>query len=203
MANILLVLSSPRGEASHSGRVARAIVQRLQAAAPQASLRVRDLARQPLPHIDEDFVSGLATAPEARSTAQSAALAASDAVVQEVMEAEVVVLASAMINFGISSTLKTWFDHLLRSGVTFKYTPEGPVGLLSGKKFFVVQARGGIYSDPANQPFDFQAPHIRQMLAFIGVTDVEVVNVEGLALGAEVEQQALSSAMARVERLAA
>lgn len=203
MTNILLVLSGPRGEASHSSRVARAIVERLRAANPEAAVTLRDLGQNPLPHIDKEFVAGLGTAAEARTPTQAAAIATSDSVVREVMEADVVVIASAMINFGVSSTLKSWFDHLLRSGITFSYTAEGPVGLVSGKKVYLAEARGGVYSSEEYRHADFQEPYIRHTLGFIGITDLEVIAVEGVALGPEVEQRALAGAMAQVEQLAA
>ena len=144
MSKVLLVTSSPRGEASHSSRIARALADRLASGTPDSTVVVRDLFREPLPHIGEDFVSALGTPPESRTPAQKAAVALSDRLIAELFAADVIVIASAMINFGVSSTLKTYIDYVLRAGSTFRYTATGPEGLVKGKKAYIVRASGGI-----------------------------------------------------------
>jgi FMN-dependent NADH-azoreductase len=203
MSHILLVTSSLRGDASYSTKVARALVDQLQAATPGAAVTVRDLAREPLPHIGADFVAGPALPPEKRSASQAAAVALSDRLVQEVVAADVIVVASAMVNFSLASGLKTWFDYLMRAGVTFRYSEKGPEGLVTGKKAYLVTARGGVYSEGPLKAIDFQEPYLRQLLAFIGVTDVEAIAVEGVAFGPEAADKAVAGALARIPAVVA
>jgi FMN-dependent NADH-azoreductase len=203
MSQILLVTSSPRGAVSYSSKVARSLADGLAAVHPPARIVVRDLAAQPLSHIGTDFVEGLASPAGQRTAAQNAAIALSDEIIAEVFAADVVVIASAMINFGLSSTLKAWFDYLLRAGATFRYSDKGVEGLVTGKKAYIVAARGGIYSEGGMKAADFQEPYVRQLLAFIGITDIETLAIEGVALGLEVAQEALASALTKVSALTA
>jgi FMN-dependent NADH-azoreductase len=124
----------------------------------------------------------------------------SDALIAELRQADVIVLGLPMYNFGIPSTLKAYFDHVARAGETFRYTPQGPVGLLGGRKVYVFATRGGRY---AGTPMDTQSDYVRQFLAFIGIDDVEFVYAEGLALGAEQREAALQDASDQITRLAA
>ncbi len=197
MSKVLLVTSSPRGDASHSSRIARTLADQLASGNPSAVV-VRDLFKEPLPHIGEDFVAALGTAPEQRTPAQSTAAALSDRLIAELFAADVIVIASSMINFGVSSTLKTYIDYVLRGGATFRYTANGPEGLVKGKKAYIVHAKGGVYSEGAAKPFDFQEPYLKHVLGFIGITDVEVINIEGVAFGPEAAEKALSAAASRV-----
>lgn len=203
MSHILLVTSSLRGDASYSTKVARALVDQLQAETPGAVVTVRDLAREPLPHIGADFVAGPAMPPEQRSASQNAAVALSDKLVQELFAADVIVIASAMVNFSLASGLKTWFDYLMRAGVTFTYTEKGAQGLVTGKKAYLVTARGGVYSEGPLKAIDFQEPYLRQLLAFIGVTDVEAIAVEGVAFGPEAAEKAVAAALAKIPAVVA
>lgn len=201
MSNILLVLSSPRGEISYSTKVARALVEKLINENPGYTVTVRDLNAAPLPHIAESFTIGGFTPAESRTEAQRAALLPSDAVIQEVVSADIIIVASAMINFGISSTLKSWFDHLVRADLTFSYATGKPQGLLSAKKVYLVAARGGVYSEGPAQAYDFQVPYIKALFGFIGLTDVETITVEGVAGGGEAAEKAVSAALAHVAAL--
>ena len=117
------------------------------------------------------------------------------------MAADVIVVASAMINFSLSSPLKSWIDHVLRAGVTFKYTETGPQGLATGKKAYLVLARGGVYSDGPMKQLDFQEPYLRATLGFIGITGVESIVIEGVAYGPEVAQKSVDKAMGRLSAL--
>lgn len=198
MSKVLLVTSSPRGAASHSSKIARTLADQLASGDPRSAIVTRDLFREPLPHIGEDFVTALGTPPEKRTPAQSAAVALSDQIIAEVFAADVIVIASSMINFGIASTLKTYIDHLLRAGSTFRYTEKGPEGLVKGKKAYIVQASGGIYSEGPLQPFNFQDTYLKRVLGFIGITDVEVISIEGVAFGPEAVEKALKAAAGRV-----
>ncbi|HEV2977396.1 MAG TPA: NAD(P)H-dependent oxidoreductase [Casimicrobiaceae bacterium] len=197
MSHVLFVTSSPRGWQSYSHRTARGIVDDLKIQDPGVQVVVRDLARQPLPHTSEDYASSRALPADKRDQAAARALALSDAMVDELVAADVVVIAAPMHNFGIPSALKAWIDHIVRPGRTFSYSAQGPRGLLEGKKLVLVLARGGVYASGPMQVFDFQEPYLRTVLGFIGMTDIEVVRLEGLALGDEAVRAALASAAAQ------
>ena len=197
MSHILLVISSPRGAASYSSKVARSLAEKL-AGGDAKAITVRDLAGWPLRHIGEDFVGALYAPAENRTRPQQAAIDLSDELVKELFAANVIVIASAMINFGISTNLKTWVDHLVRAGVTFRYTEKGPEGLVKGKKAYIVQASGGVYSEGPMVPFNFADTYLKRILGFIGITDVEVIAIEGVAYGPEVAEKAVSAALAKV-----
>jgi FMN-dependent NADH-azoreductase len=194
MNNVLFVTSSPRGQQSYSQQVARGIVDDLKSAHPQAKVVVRNVARHPLPHIGEAFINGMAHAPEQRSTAESEALALSDVLIGELMVADVLVLAVPMHNFGLPSALKAWIDHVVRAGLTFRFGANGPEGLVRNKRAIVVVARGGVYSEGPLKAFEFQESYLKSVLGFIGITDVEVVRVEGVHLGGEAVRKAMASA---------
>jgi len=192
MNKILIVTSSANGEASISSRLAEAHAAQLAAAYPGASIVRRDVGAAPIPHLTQATVAAIKGTPE--TEAELAARALSDALIAELAEADLVVIASPMYNFGISSTLKAWFDHVLRAGLTFRYTAEGPEGLLSGKKAVVIESRAGHYSEGAGVALDGQEPHIRILLGFMGITDVTVVRAEKLAFGPEAAEASLVAA---------
>ena len=194
--NILQINSSIHSGDGQSSRVATEIVANLRAQNPGASVAVRDLAREPVPHLDaERFAAFLAKNPTEK---ERAVLAYSDALIAEVRRADVIVLGLPMYNFGMPSQLKSWVDHIARAGVTFKYTDKGPVGLLTGKKAYVAAARGGLY---AGTSADTQTPYMKNFLAFLGITDVEFVHAEGLAMGEEPRAKGLAAARASVDLL--
>jgi FMN-dependent NADH-azoreductase len=199
---VLLVLSSPRGAPSYSSRVARALAERL-SGGRRDLLTVRDLGHQPLAHIDANFVVGRDMPPEQRTPAQRIAIELSDRLIAEVFAADVLVIASAMINFGISSNLKAWIDHLARAGLTFRYSDQGPEGLIKGKKVYIVKASGGVYSQGPMVEFNFQDTYLRRLLGFLGMTDVETIGIEGVAFGADAAERAVSAALTQVSAVEA
>src|SRR5437879_2758900 len=201
MKNILFVLSSPRGWKSYSHQFASHIVDDLKARHPGAQVVVRDVAKEPLPHIDGAFATGRALPPEKRSPAEAKALALSDALVDELAAADIVVFAVPMHNFGLPSSLKAWIDHVVRPGRTFSYSEKGPEGLLKGKKAVIVVARGGVYSEGPARQLDFQEPYLRAVLGFIGITNVHAVRIEGVAMGEEALKNAMASAKAQSEEV--
>lgn len=177
--NILIVKSSAQGEASVSSRLADHFAAEAIAADPAGKIVVRDVGRQPLPHLVEDTIVGIRG--EARSETELATRSISDELLDELRAADLVVIASPMYNFGISSTLKTWFDFVLRPRIAFRYSEAGPEGLLGGRKVVVIESRAGAY-EPGNV-MDGQEPHLRAMLGFAGLSDVTFVRAEGLAMG--------------------
>ena len=197
--NVLQIDSSIFSGNGQSSALADQFVTRLQAQNPGARLTVRDLAADPVPHLDAARFGAFLAKPEERTPAQQAVVEYSDALIDELRRADVVVLGLPMYNFGVPSTLKAYFDHLGRVGVTFKYTEKGPVGLLTGKKVYVFAARGGIY---AGTPNDSQTPYIRAFLSFLGMSDIEFVYAEGLAISEASKQQGLARARLELDRLA-
>jgi FMN-dependent NADH-azoreductase len=194
--NILYVASSSRGSASYSNRVATDVLTELRDRNPGAAVTVRDLAREPLPHIDDDFVAATRGPVGSQTDEQRAMLAPSDTLDDELLAADVVVIAAPMINFTIPSNLKSWVDYVARAGRTFRYSEKGPEGLVTGKQVILVVARGGVYA--GNPALDFQVPYLKSVLGFLGMTDVEVIEVEGTAFGPDAAEKAVAAANAKL-----
>jgi len=198
MNTILQINSSLFAGQGQSSQLAAEFAAAL-AASTGAALVVRDLAEHPVPHLTAERVTAWGTA-SGRTLEQQRHVAESDGLIDELRRAETVVFGLPMYNFGVPSTLKAYFDHVARAGVTFRYTAEGPVGLLTGKKAYVFATRGGRHAGTAT---DLQTAYVRQFLGFIGIRDVEFIYAEGLALGQEQREQALAAASARIGQLAA
>lgn len=201
MSHLLVINSSAAGAASVSKQLIDETVARLRAADPALVVVERDLGANPVPHLDADSTAAIRGA-EPANDAQRAAKALSDSLVAELKAADTLLIGAPMYNFGIPSTLKSWFDHVLRAGVTFKYGESGPVGLLEGKRAIVVESRGGLYSSGPTQALDSQEPHLRTMLGFIGIKDVTFVRAEKLGYGPEAREQAINDAKAELARVA-
>jgi FMN-dependent NADH-azoreductase len=194
--NILIVTSSAQGAASVSNQLADGFAAQLRNAHPGSRIVIRDVGREPLPHLVEATIAGVRA--EAASPAEIAARDLSDQLIAEVRDADLVVIASPMYNFGISSTLKAWFDHVLRPRVAFRYTQSGPEGLLGGRKVVVIESRAGSYAP--GDPADSQEPHLRQMLGFVGLTDVTFVRAGKLAFDAEASVAEAAATLAGIAR---
>ena len=179
-------------------RLADRFVAKWRADNPGGKVIVRDLAQAPVPHIDADRFGAFITKPEERTTQQRTLVGYSDALIAELKNADIVVLAVPMYNFGIPSTLKAYFDHVARAGVTFRYTAQGPVGLMTGKKAYVIGSRGGLYAGTAG---DNETAYVRQFLAFLGITDVEFVYAEGLAISEASKREGIVRARRAIERI--
>ncbi len=203
MTHILQINSSLHGETAQSSRLASEFVAAFQGSdrqVPATSTTTRDLASQPVPHLTAERLQALSTPAAERTLEQQRVVAESDELIDELKRADVIVLGLPMYNFGVPSTLKAYFDHVARAGITFRYTGSGPEGLLKGKKAYVFATRGGRY---AGTPSDLQTAYVRQFLGFIGIGDVEFVYAEGLALGAEQRSAAVAEALSRINQLAA
>lgn len=199
MTTILKLTSSLYSRDGQSTRLAQQFIDALRDREPGAHLIERDLAREPVPHLDAARFQAFLTPPEQRTAGQRAVTDFSDALIDELRAADVLVLGLPMYNFGVPSQLKAYFDHVARAGVTFRYTDKGPVGLLQGKKAYVFATRGGLY---AGTPNDTQTAYVRQFLGFLGITEVEFIFAEGLALGPEAREASLAQARAAVRTLA-
>lgn len=198
--NILQINSSARTESSHSTRLANELVERLREDEPNTTLTVRDLSRAPHPQLDESALQALFTPADQRTKEQAARVALDDALIAEIQAADTVVLGVPMYNFGVPAQLKNWIDAISRAQVTFRYTAQGPEGLLKGKKVYVALTRGGMYR---NTPADTQVPYLTTIFTFLGLADVRYVYAEGLAMGPEAEQSGLASARGQIDQLVA
>jgi FMN-dependent NADH-azoreductase len=202
MKTILHLNSSIFGDGGQSSRLAEQFVARF----PAARVVRRDLSKNPLPHLDAERLGAFLSGPEGRTSAQQRVLEESDALIAELNGADTIALGLPMYNFGIPSQLKAYFDHIARAGVTFKYTEKGAVGLLTGKQAYVFAARGGVYQ---GTPPDTQTAYVRDFLAFVGITDVQFVYAEGLAISEASKVDSLANAqrvlrnLAQPERIAA
>ena len=196
--SLLQINASIFSNHGQSTRLADEFVASWRAGNPGAHVVVRNLAEDTVPHLDAERFGAFLAKPGERSVEQQAVVDYSDALIDELKRADVIVLGLPMYNFGVPSTLKAYIDHIARAGETFKYTDKGPVGLLTGKKAYVFATRGGLYAGTA---LDTQTAYVRDMLRFLGIDDVEFVYAEGLAINAEQKAAALSKAQRAIERL--
>jgi FMN-dependent NADH-azoreductase len=201
MKRILWVSSNLHGVPSHSQSIAQRIVEELKSRLPDAEVVVRDVANQPLPHAGAAFVTGRVLPSDKRNPDEVKAIAASDVLVAELQAADVIVVSAPMHNFSVPSSLKAWIDQIVRPGVTVTYSASGPIGLLRGKKVILVLARGGIYSKGPMQAFDFQEPYLRAVFGFIGMDDIRVVRIEGVAMGEAALARAIDNARAQADQV--
>jgi FMN-dependent NADH-azoreductase len=197
MTHILLIQSSSNLASSVSRDLAASFVKGYTAAHADATVTERDLVTSPIPHLGVDLLGGMFGKPETLTEEQAGALALSNALVDEIEAASLIVIGAPMYNFGIPSALKAWIDHVIRAGRTFRYTEAGPQGLVLGKKVVLFLASGGVYSDGPYKSYDFQEPYLRTMLGFIGLTDVTVVRAQGQALGPDAAAQGVADARAQ------
>lgn len=200
MTTLLQINSSVFSAGGQSSQLADHYVASWKAKNPGGQVTVRDLATDAIPHLGGATVGAFFTPADKRSAEQQAAIALSDELVAEIQAADVIVIGAPMYNFSIPSVLKSYFDHIARAGLTFKYSEAGPVGLLTGKKAVVFSTRGGLY---AGTPSDVETPYVRQFLGFLGITDVSFVYAEGLAYGEDKKAEAMKAARAEIEALAA
>jgi len=201
MSNILVLNSSISGEASVSRLLVADAVTELTQRDPNAKVVFRDLAADPIPHLLPATVAGVRAS--AATPAEQAARDLADTLIAELRAADTIVIGAPMYNFSVPTTLRSWFDHVLRAGETFRYTEAGPEGLLTGKRVIVVESRGGLYSEGPAQAIDFQEPYLRQLLGFMGLTDVTFIRAEKIGYGPEAREQALADSRAELAKLGA
>lgn len=193
---ILAINSSTSGEASVSRALVEATVQSLLAANPDAVVTRRDLGGEPIPHLTPKTVAGVRAVAATEDEFVTKSL--SDDLIAELQHATVLVIGAPMYNFSIPSSLRTWFDHVLRPRVTFAYSESGPEGLLKGIRAVVIQSRGGLYSEGPAKVIDFQEPYLKQLLGFIGITDVAFIHAEKIGFGAEARDAGIAHARAQI-----
>lgn len=200
MKTLLQIKASVFSDHGNSTKLANEFVAGWQKANPDGRVVIRDLAADPLPHLSAERVQAFFTPAEQRSSEQQAHATASETLIDELKAADVVVLGLPLYNFGVPSTLKAYFDHLARAGITFRYTANGPEGLLADRKVYVFAARGGFFKDT---PADSQTPFVKTFLNFIGLRGIEFVYAEGLNVSEDQKRSSLEAASAQIVRLAA
>ncbi len=179
MKKILHIISSPRGGASLSIQLGNAIIDKIKAEYPGSTVKEHNLVTKQFPHLEESHITSFFTPAESRTLANIAAVKHSDEAIQEILDADIIVIGAPLYNFSIHSSLKAWIDHIVRAGVTFKYDETGAHGLINEKKIYIALSSGGIYSEGPWKPFDFVEPYLKHILGFIGLTDITIFRVEG------------------------
>ena len=201
MNNILVLNSSAAREGSVSRILVEEAVARLQESHPLATIVRRDLGETPVPHLTVATLDGVRGTPSTRAERDARAL--SDELLAELRAADTIVIGAPMYNFGVATSLRSWFDYVLRAGETFSYSSGGPKGLLTGKRAIVIESRGGLYSEGPASAIDFQEPYLRHLLGFMGITDVTFVHAEKIGYGPEARTASLAQAKSRIAGLTA
>ena len=200
--NLLHIDSSILGDHSVSRQISAAAVAALTATNPGLTVTYRDLAATPAPHLSGDILAGRSADPATRTPDQARDVAHADAILDEFLAADIVVIGVPMYNFGIPSQLKSWIDHIAVAGKTFRYSETGVEGLAGGKRVILASARGGFYG--ADSPAAFlqhQESYLKGFFGFIGVHDVEVVGAEGVNISPDQKQASLTAAVAEASGL--
>lgn len=197
MSTLLQINTSLFGENGQSSQLSQYWVKHWRESHLDGQVIERDLARNPVPHLSADTFMAFNTPEQQRTDAQRQAVALSDQLIDELRRADAIVLGLPLYNFGVPSALKAYIDHIARAGVTFRYTENGPVGLLGEKKVTVLAARGGRY---AGTPADVQTAYIQQIFSFIGLGPVEFIYAEGLNMGGDNKDAALRQAHRSIEQ---
>lgn len=200
MSNLLVINSSANAGASVSRLLIDEIVERTLEAAPNTKIVRRDLGTDPVPHLTTANLAGVRGTPATEE--ELAARALSDELIGELRAADTIVIAAPMYNFSVPTSLRAWFDFVLRAGETFRYTEAGPEGLLKGKKVIVLTSRGGLYSEGPGAAADFQEPYLRHLLGFVGLTDVTFIHAEKIGYGPEARDAAIAGAKEAIARVA-
>ncbi|WP_207534830.1 FMN-dependent NADH-azoreductase [Desertivirga arenae] len=199
MKTILHLISSPRRESSVSIQIGKAIVAKLQQKYPGSKVNEVNLLENNMPHLDAPHLQSFFTPEEQLTSEDRDAIVHSNRAIGQLMDADIIVIGAPMYNFTIHSSLKAWIDHITRAGKTFRYTEQGPEGLVKNKEVYVAVASGGIYSSGPYEPYDFVIPYIKSILGFLGMTDVKIYRAEGLNIPG-VKENALEKTIAEIKQ---
>jgi FMN-dependent NADH-azoreductase len=196
---VLQLDSSILGDASVSRQLTRSVIERLRESEAEVEVVHRDLGREPLAHLTPDILATRGTAAELLNELQNREAKLDEELIAELKSVDVVVIGAPLYNFTIPTGLKAWVDRIAVAGKTFRYTEKGPEGLVTGKKAVIVATSGGSYAD---SPVDtMHVGYLKQLLNFIGITDIEVVRAPGLAVGAEVRAHSLAKAKGQIREM--
>lgn len=198
MSKVLRITTSLFEESSVSSQLMEALVTGLKEQDQSLELTERNFQEQSIPHLDGEWLTAIMTAEAERSEEQQAKVDFSDALIEEVKAAETLLIALPMYNFSVPSMLKAWVDHIARAGSTFKYTEQGAVGLLQNKKVYFLAAMGGFHQEGES---DFLRPYMKQIMSFIGITDVEIISAEGLNVGEEARARGIQLAQDKIKSI--
>ena len=197
---LLHIDSSARFEGSESRLLSAQFVSQWIQNHPEFEVKVRDIVSVPLPHLDELMLGSMMAEPENHNKEMTVIAKRIDSLVDEFLQADIIVIGAPMYNLGIASTLKAYIDHIVMAGRTFAYTETGAVGLVKNKPVYIVTARGGIH---AGLPSDQQVPYLKTVLNFLGIDDVRFIHSEGLNMGDEMRNKAIESAKSTINTLVA
>ena len=200
MSKVLVLKSSILATYSQSNQLADFFTEEWKAAHTADEITVRDLAANPVPVLDGELVGALRPSDAPLTPRQEEALTLSNELIEELQAHDVIVMAAPMYNFNIPTQLKNYFDLIARAGVTFRYTENGPEGLVKGKRAVILTTRGGIHKDT---PADLVNPYLTLFLGFIGITDIEFVFAEGMGYGPEMASKAQEEAKAAIKQVIA
>ena len=202
MKTLLVLDSSPRQDAV-SRQLTNHFIEKLSVKYPDVRIIHRDIGASPLAHVDDELINALRKEPETLTPRQQAARQASDQMIEEMKEADAIIVGAPMHNFTVSGALRTWIDHVARPGKTFGYDPKtGPKGLIDDKPVFVLSTRGGNYGDGAPDnphPADFQSGYLRHIFGFIGLKDVRIIAANGMDMGPEPRAEGLAEANNKID----
>jgi FMN-dependent NADH-azoreductase len=201
MKRILSIVSSAKGDQSFSNKLSGAIIDKLLTVYPDSQIQTRDLAADPLPYYQGPQIAAHYTPADLRTADHKEVLRKSDQAIQELMDADFIVIGVPLYNFGVPSTLKSWVDHIARSGITFSYGDGVPKGLVTDKKVYLAVASGAIYSDGPMKALDFAEPYLRGLLGFLGMTDITTFRVEGIGVP-QLQESAFPKALGTVQEFA-
>jgi FMN-dependent NADH-azoreductase len=195
---ILRLLTSFRGNKSQSYQLSNFLIDKLKSQHANAEILVRNLVTDEVPHLSDMQFTSFVTPAEDLSADMKKAIAYSNKAIEELMQSDIVVIDVPMYNFGIPSSLKAWIDQITRAGLTFRYTEKGVEGLINNKKVYLSIASGGIYSEGPMKEYDHTEKYLRMVLGFIGITDITVFRVEGVAIPG-IKEEAMPKAIHSVE----
>ena len=196
MTTILHIQSSSNLQGAMTRQIGPVAIDRLKSLNPGARIIERDLVKTPVPHVSPEFLGALFSGND-----KAEGLALSNQLVDEVLTSDILVIEAPMYNFGIPSVLKAWVDHIARAHKTFRYAQNGPEGLLRGKKAVLITSSGGFYSEGPTKSFDHVDTYMRALLGFLGITDVETIRLEGVAMGKDKAAAALAQAKEKASSL--
>lgn len=194
--------SSILGQNSVSRQLTAAVVEAVRAKHSDVQISYRDLAAQPIAHLSGEIIGANFTAEADWTETQRSESGLSNALIEEFLATDVLVIGAPMYNFSIPSQLKSWIDRVAAAGRTFKYGANGPEGLAGGKKVVIVSSRGGVYSTEQGQLMDFQEDYLRTVLGFLGITDIAFIRAEAVNMGEDKRATAIYAAKDAIAKLA-